>query len=41
MKRMEWVWSTGPITIMTTAHRVKTSMALSWYTLPTPFSFPM
>ena len=25
----------------TTAKRVKTSMAVSWYTLPTPLSLPM
>ncbi len=31
---------TGPRTMATTAHRVKTSMAVSWYTLPTPFSLP-
>ncbi len=32
---------TGPSTMATTAQRVKTSMAVSWYTLPTPLSLPM
>jgi hypothetical protein len=36
-----WTPVTGPKTIMTIAQRVKTSMAVSWYTLPTPFRFPM
>ena len=30
-----------PSTMATKAQRVKTSMAVSWYTLPTPLSLPM
>jgi hypothetical protein len=30
-----------PSTMEVTAKRVKTSMAVSWYTLPTPLSLPM
>ena len=41
MKRMVWVRCTGPSTMATMAQRVKTSMAVSWYTLPTPLSLPM
>src|SRR5579875_938345 len=38
---MAWAAVTGPSTIITNAQRVKTSMAVSWYTLPTPLSLPM
>ena len=40
MKRAVWAPVAGPRTMATQAQRVNTSMAVSWYTLPTPFRLP-
>ena len=41
MKRIVWPAVAGPMTISMIAQRVATSMAVSWYTLPTPLRLPM
>ncbi len=49
-RKRRWTWAvkrqvcsavTGPRTMRTIAQRVAVSTAVSWYTLPTPFSLPM
>ena len=41
MKPIVWLAVTGPMTMSVIAQRVATSMAVNWYTLPTPFRLPM